>query len=98
LGLDVVVTDHHRPGDELPDAVVLNPWRADCPYPFKDLAGVGVSFKLVSALARRRALPEGQELRFLDLVCLGTVADVVPLLGENRLLVHHGLRRLPKTR
>jgi len=98
LGLEVIVTDHHRPGDTLPDAPVLDPWRPDCGYPFKDLSGVGVAFKLVGALARTRGLPEGAELRFLDLVCLGTVADVVPLLGENRVLVHHGLEQLPKSR
>jgi len=98
LGMEVIVTDHHRPGDTLPDAPVLDPWRADCPYPFKDLSGVGVAFKLVTALARGRGLPEGAELRFLDLVCLGTVADVVPLVGENRVLVHHGLQQLPKSR
>jgi len=106
LGLEVVVTDHHRPaadpatgsGQRLPPAAVLNPWREDCPYPFKDLAGVGVAFKLVSALARGRGLPARAELRFLDLVCLGTVGDVVPLLGENRLFVQHGLLRLPKSK
>lgn len=98
LGVEVVVTDHHRPEGELPEVAVVNPWRADCPYPFKDLAGVGVAFKLVSALARARGLPEGAELRFLDLVCLGTVGDVVPLLGENRLLVQHGLRQLARSR
>jgi single-stranded-DNA-specific exonuclease len=97
LGMEVVVTDHHRPEKALPDAPVLNPWRDDCSYPFKDLAGVGVAFKLVSALARERGLREGAELRFLDLVCLGTVGDVVPLLGENRLFVQHGLRLLPKS-
>jgi len=98
LGVQVVVCDHHRPGRELPKAPVLNPWRDDCPYPFKELAGVGVAFKLVSALARARGLPEGSELRFLDLVCLGTIADVVPLLGENRLFVQHGLRALANSR
>ncbi len=97
LGMEVVVTDHHRPGRELPEAPVLNPWREDCGYPFKELAGVGVAFKLVSALARRQGLPEGAEHRFLDLVCVGTVGDVVPLLGENRVLVQHGLERLAKT-
>jgi single-stranded-DNA-specific exonuclease len=98
LGMGVVITDHHQPGEELPRAPVLNPWRSECGYPFKELAGVGVAFKLVSALARARGLPEGTELRFLDLVCLGTVGDVVPLLGENRLFVQHGLERLSGTR
>jgi single-stranded-DNA-specific exonuclease len=98
LGMQVLVTDHHQPGDELPEAPVLNPWRPDCDYPFRDLAGVGVAFKLVSALARAYDLPAGRELRFLDLVCLGTVGDVVPLLSENRILVQHGLRQLANTR
>jgi len=98
LGMQVIVTDHHRPEKALPEAPVLNPWREDCGYPFKDLAGVGVAFKLVSALARSAGLPEGAELRFLDLVCLGTVADVVPLLGENRLFVQHGLQQLSRPR
>jgi len=97
LGMEVVVTDHHHPGGELPDAPVLNPCRRDCAYPFKELAGVGVAFKLVSALARARGLA-GAELRFLDLVCLGTVADVVPLLGENRLIVQHGLQSIAKSK
>jgi single-stranded-DNA-specific exonuclease len=98
LGMQVIVTDHHRPGDERVEAPVVNPFRADCSYPFKELAGVGVAFKLVSALARRLGVPEGRELRFLDLVCLGTVADVVPLLGENRVLVQHGLLQLAGSR
>ncbi len=97
-GLEVVITDHHRPPEQLPEAPILNPWRPECSYPFKSLAGVGVAFKLVTALARRKGLPEGQEHRFLDLVCLGTVADVVPLLGENRLFVQHGLKQLPQTK
>jgi single-stranded-DNA-specific exonuclease len=98
LGMEVVVTDHHRPDERLPDAPVLNPWRTDCAYPFKELAGVGVAFKLVTALGRARGVPDEQTLNFLDLVCLGTVADVVPLLGENRLFVQHGLGRLARSR
>jgi single-stranded-DNA-specific exonuclease len=98
LGLEVLVTDHHRPEAQLPSAPVLNPWRADCAYPFKDLAGVGVAFKLIAAVARTRGLPEGAEFAFLDLVCLGTIGDVVPLLGENRLLVQHGLHRIGRSK
>jgi single-stranded-DNA-specific exonuclease len=98
LGMQVIVTDHHRVGEELPAAPVLNPCRSDCSYPFKGLAGVGVAFKLVSALGRSRDIPQDQVLNFLDLVCLGTVADVVPLLGENRLFVQHGLGRLSDSR
>jgi len=102
LGVDVIVTDHHETNGEVPDAVaVLNPKRPDCPYPFKLLAGVGVAFKLVLATAERlrperRRSPEFQSVVFeaLALAALGTVADVVPLVGENRVLTKHGLRSL----
>jgi len=96
-GIEVLVTDHHEPLGELPEAVaVLNPKRKDCPYPFKDLAGVGVVFKLVQGLAARRpdALPPSFVLGHLDLVALGTIADVVPLLGENRIFAKIGLEQL----
>ncbi|MHB9059407.1 MAG: single-stranded-DNA-specific exonuclease RecJ [Bacillota bacterium] len=90
IGLDLVITDHHEPLDEWPGALaVVNPKRPDCAYPFKGLAGVGVAFKLATALARRFGRPEPGE--YLDLVTLGTVADVVPLYGENRALVKAGL-------
>jgi single-stranded-DNA-specific exonuclease len=98
LGMEVVVTDHHRPGPTLPEGPVLNPWREDSGYPFHDLAGVGVAFKLVCAIAGRMGVPAGNERNFLDLVCLGTVADVVPLLGENRLFVQYGLQQLSRSR
>ena len=98
LGMDVIVTDHHRVTDGLPPAlVVLNPRQEECFYPFADLAGVGVAFKLAEALLSRvRGLDEARrELESeVDLVALGTVADLAPLLGENRLLVRMGLRRL----
>ena len=103
LGLDVIVTDHHSVGPELPPALAaINPKRDDCPYSFKDLAGVGVAFKLAQALLRvenamrRRNAPPIplQEEDLLDLVAVGTVADIVPLLGENRYLVQRGLERL----
>lgn len=96
-GIEVLVTDHHEPLGELPEAVaVLNPKRKDCPYPFKDLAGVGVVFKLVQGLAARRpeALPPSFVLGHLDFVALGTIADVVPLLGENRIFAKIGLEQL----
>ncbi|MBU5612379.1 single-stranded-DNA-specific exonuclease RecJ [Geomonas azotofigens] len=101
-GIDLIVTDHHSPGEELPDAcAVINPLQPDCPFPFKSLAGVGVAFHLVVALrARLRAdghFAPGSEpdLReYLDLVALGTIADVVPLLGINRVLVSYGLKQL----
>lgn len=101
-GIDVIVTDHHPPGEVLPPAVaVVDPKRRDCTYPFEDLAGVGVAFKLAWQVARRfsRAKKVSPELRrflmdSLGLVALGTVADVVPLVGENRVLAEHGLRVL----
>ena len=96
-GIEVLVTDHHEPLGDLPEAVaVLNPKRKDCPYPFKDLAGVGVVFKLVQGLAARRPdlLPRSFVLGHLDLVALGTIADVVPLLGENRIFAKIGLEQL----
>jgi single-stranded-DNA-specific exonuclease len=99
LGLDIIVTDHHSIGGPLPAALaVINPKQADCQYPFKDFAGVGVAYQLVRALAKRRKNKDHlQSRRMLDLVALGTVADVVPLLGENRILVKYGLRALQET-
>jgi single-stranded-DNA-specific exonuclease len=94
LGIDTIVTDHHEPAAVLPEAVALvNPRLKDCPYPFKSLAGVGVTFKLAEALLRGRGgLPRASE--YLDVVALGTIADVVPLVGENRVLARLGLERL----
>ncbi|MDI6869978.1 MAG: single-stranded-DNA-specific exonuclease RecJ [Bacillota bacterium] len=96
LGLDVIITDHHEPPAVLPRAVaVLNPKQPGCPYPFKELAGVGVAFKLVQALAGVGCNEAREALaNHLDLVALGTVADVVPLVGENRLYARWGLDRL----
>ncbi len=93
LGMDLVITDHHHVGDVLPDAAaVVNPHRADCGAPFKELAGVGVAFKLVCALEGGDADALLDE--FADLVAIGTVADVVPLTGENRVLVRRGVRAI----
>ena len=94
IGMDVVITDHHECKEELPQAAaVVNPHRPDCPYPFKQLAGVGVALKLALALT-----PEEQRLQVLeayaDLAAIGTVADVMSLTGENRSIVLLGLRRL----
>jgi single-stranded-DNA-specific exonuclease len=96
LGIDVVVTDHHEPPPALPRAcAIVNPHQDGCAYPFKGLCGVGVAFKLVQALAATRGgLAEVEWL--LDVVALGTVADAVPLSGENRVLVRHGLDRLSR--
>jgi single-stranded-DNA-specific exonuclease len=93
-GLDLIITDHHDVPPIIPEAVaVVNPKRPDDPYPFKDLAGVGVAFKVIQALQRSLGKPEvGQEKWLLDLVALGTVCDVVTLVGENRALVSFGLR------
>ncbi|MCL2056439.1 MAG: single-stranded-DNA-specific exonuclease RecJ [Oscillospiraceae bacterium] len=93
LGIDTVVTDHHTPRETLPDAVaVVNPRRADCPSRFKELAGVGVAFKLVCAL--EDAEPAELMEYYSGLAALGTIADVVPLTGENRIIVRHGLLNL----
>ncbi|HZO57607.1 MAG TPA: single-stranded-DNA-specific exonuclease RecJ [Bryobacteraceae bacterium] len=103
LAIDVIVTDHHLPEAALPPALaVLNPNRADCGYPEKNLCGAGVAFKLVQALmislawepARIRALTES----FLKMVAIATVADVVPLTGENRVIVHYGLNGMTRVR
>ena len=99
-GLDLIITDHHNVPKVIPDAIaVINPHRLNDPYPFKDLAGVGVAFKLAQALQIQFGLPlQGQEKWMLDLVALGTVCDVVPLVGENRVLVSYGLKVLHQTR
>lgn len=95
LGVDVVITDHHRPREILPDAVaVVNPHRVDCPSRFKEFAGVGVAFKLITALEGEYADLEGLLENYADLVAIGTIGDVVSLTGENRLLVQAGLRYL----
>lgn len=97
LGIDVIVTDHHECKAELPEAVaVIDPKRPDCPYPNKNLAGVGVAFKTICALAGSSGLSAVSD-RFLELVALGTVADVVPLPGENSILVTAGLEHLSRT-
>ena len=98
-GLALIITDHHEPAADLPEAVaVLNPKRADCGYPFKELAGVGVALKLAQALLANLAAAQPDWRDFLDLCCLGTIADVVPLRGENRIIVKHGLALLTASR
>ena len=95
LGCDVIITDHHECKQELPEAVaIVNPKRADCKYPFKDLAGVGVAFKLVCAASDKT---ENELLdEYSDLVALGTIADVVPLKDENRVIAARGIEKLSK--
>ncbi|HQV30565.1 MAG TPA: single-stranded-DNA-specific exonuclease RecJ [Calditrichia bacterium] len=93
--IEVVICDHHEPGDSLPEAVaILDPKRPDCPYPFKELAGVGVGFKLLSGLYKSLDFPQSQLDEFLDLVAIGSCADIVPLVDENRILVRHGLDKI----
>ena len=105
LGMDVIITDHHAPSQELPAALaVVDPKRADCHYLFKDLAGVGVAYRLTEALFRVAArMGRGTQAglkpeQFLDLVALGTVSDIVPLTGENRQLVRQGLKLMREAR
>ena len=99
MGIDVVVTDHHRPGSEIPRAIaVVDPMLPGSHYPFRDLAGVGVAFKLLSALYERVGADAPSLNQHLDLVALGTVADQMPLTGENRILVRAGLRALERSR
>lgn len=100
IGLDIIITDHHTIGDELPDAIaVINPKRSDHHYPFSDFAGVGVAFQLVRALQLQMGgLALGQEKWLLDLVALGTVCDIVSLTGENRILASWGLEVMKRTR
>ncbi|MBU4304831.1 MAG: single-stranded-DNA-specific exonuclease RecJ [Candidatus Omnitrophica bacterium] len=96
VGIDAVITDHHRPHeDKIPDAcAVINPLQKKCPYPYKELAGVGLAYKLAQAVVDGRA----DISEHLDLVALGTVSDVAALSGENRILVKHGLERLSATK
>lgn len=92
LGLDVIITDHHLQGGTLPEALaVLNPHRSDTKYPYEGLAGVGVAYKLAQAIFRENGLPTSEEKALLDFVAIGTIADMVPLTGENRALVKLGL-------
>jgi single-stranded-DNA-specific exonuclease len=101
LGLDLIISDHHHPaGENLPPAfAVINPKKHGDPYPDKDLAGVGIAYKIIEALVSVRPLTNGFQLSdLLDLVALGTVADLAPLVGENRVLVRKGLRQIRETK
>ena len=91
--IDMIITDHHTPSETLPEALaVLNPKRADCSYPYKELCGCGIGFKLVQALCKTLDFSPETAYKYLDLVALATCADIVPLTGENRILVHTGLQ------
>ena len=95
IGIDFIICDHHLPGDEIPKAVaVLDPKRIDCEYPFKELAGCGIGFKLAQAYAQKHHLPADTYLRYLDLVMVSIAADIVPVVGENRILAYYGLKKL----
>jgi len=94
-GIDFIVCDHHEPDDKLPDAVaILNPKQSDCKYPFKELSGCGIGFKLVQAIAIHYEIPFSTIEQYLDLVALSIAADIVPITGENRILTYHGLKRI----
>lgn len=92
LGVDIIITDHHEPGVSIPDCIVVNPKQSDCEYPFKGLCGAGVVLKLVQALSGFDTME-----KYLDLCAVATIADLVPLLDENRLIVQLGLARIPST-
>jgi len=95
IGLDLIIGDHHEPGPVLPEAVaVLDPKRADCPYPFTGLSGCGVGFKLMQAVLARLGRPPEEAHPYLDLLAVSIAADIVPILGENRPLMRAGLERL----
>lgn len=94
--IDFIICDHHRPGDEIPRAfAVLDPKRSDCDYPYKELSGCGIGFKLIQGLTRAWGKEKDASLiRYLDLVAVSIAADIVPIIGENRILTHFGLRLL----
>lgn len=99
LGMDVIVTDHHEVGEKLPNALaVIDAKRKDNTYPFRSLAGVGVVFKLIQALSIKLEIKPEEYLKYLDLVCVGTISDIVPLKGENRTIAKLGLMLIKVTR
>jgi single-stranded-DNA-specific exonuclease len=94
-GVDFIICDHHTPGDEAPAAVaVLDPKQEDCPYPYKELSGCGIGFKLIQAFAQQQGIPVEKVYPYLDLVCVSIASDIVPITGENRTLAYHGLQRI----
>ena len=97
FGIDTIVCDHHLADETLPDAyAVLDPKRNDCPYPFKELSGCGVGFKLAQALAQQNGIPQKEVYCFLDLVVISIASDIVPITGENRILAYWGLKLINK--
>jgi len=99
LGIETIVTDHHEPGEILPNAIaVVDAKRKDNKYPFNQLAGVGVVFKLIQAIGQRLNLEEKEYLKYLDIVCIGTISDIVPLVDENRVIAKLGLKLVEITK
>ena len=99
LGIETIITDHHEPLDKLPNAVaVIDPKRKDNKYPFNQLAGVGVVFKLIQAISFSLKLNENEYLKYLDLVTIGTISDIVPLVDENRVITKLGLKLIEVTK
>lgn len=99
LGLEIIVTDHHEVGDKLPNAIaVVDAKRKDNQYPCRDLAGVGVVFKLIQAIGIKLGLEEKEYLKYLDIVCVGTISDIVPLVDENRVIAKLGLMLVKQTK
>ncbi len=95
IGIDFVVCDHHLPDKVLPNAVaILNAKQTDCTYPYKELCGCGVGFKLMQAIAERLQLPDNTYLQYLDLVATAIASDIVPITGENRILAYHGIKKV----
>jgi single-stranded-DNA-specific exonuclease len=95
LGIDFIVCDHHLPDDRLPPAIaILNPKQSGCPYPYKELCGCGVGFKLITALSERLGFGREEAMQYLDLVATAIAADIVPLDGENRILAYYGLIKI----
>lgn len=95
LGIDVIVSDHHEPGDVLPDAyAILDPKQQDCAYPDKVLSGCGIGFKLLQALTLQQGLPEENVYDYLDLVTVSIASDIVPIVGENRIMAYYGLKKM----
>ena len=95
LGIEFIVCDHHLPDAFLPPAVaILNPKQEDCPYPYKELCGCGVGFKLITALSQRLGMPADEPFHYLDLVATAIAADIVPMDGENRILAYYGLKKV----
>lgn len=94
-GIDLIICDHHNPGDEIPDAcALLDPKRPGCNYPFNELSGCGVGFKLIQAYSMKNNIPFEELMSYLDLVAVSIASDIVPLIGENRVLAYYGMKQL----